>query len=131
MLSDLIDSPDVLAVYSSPEASVSPPQPVDDANVVESLDNIRSNVAAVIQLGSNNHDAFEAVESSMDPRDDADDDIDVEPSKIRIISCFESKFCFVACCFVGSPRPSMASMVDARPLRRRQLGSGAQLHRSV
>ena len=49
MLSDLIDSPDVLAVYSSPEASVSPPQPVDDANVVESLDNIRSNVAAVIR----------------------------------------------------------------------------------
>ena len=70
MLSDLIDSPDVLAVYSSPEASVSPPQPVDDANVVESLDNIRSNVAAAIDLGSNNHDAFEAV-------DDADDDIDV------------------------------------------------------
>ena len=96
MLSDLIDSPDVLAVYSSPEASVSPPQPVDDANVVESLDNIRSNVAAVIQLGSNQHDAFQAVGSPRNSRDDADDDIDVEPSKIRIISCFESKFWWAA-----------------------------------
>ena len=94
MISDLLSSPGVLAAYSSPEASssVSPPQPVDEANVVESLDNIRSNVAAVIQLGSNNHDAFEAEGSSMDAGDDADDDIDVEPGKIRILSCFESKF---------------------------------------
>ena len=80
--------------------------------MVESLDNIRSNVAATIELGSNNHGAFEAVGSSMDAGDDADDAIDLEQGKIRIISCFESKFCFVACCFVGSPRPSMASMVD-------------------
>ena len=89
MLSDLIASPDVLAVYSSPEASVSTPQPVDDANVVDSLDNIRSNVAATIGLGSNNHDAFEAVGSSMDAGDDADDAIDLEQGKIRIaiIAC--------------------------------------------
>ena len=62
MLSDLIDSPDALAVFSSPEvgASASPPESVDQANVVESLDNIRSNVAATIELGSNNHDAFQA-----------------------------------------------------------------------
>ena len=93
MLSDLIASPDALAVFSSPEASVSPPQPVDDANVVESLDNIRSNVAATIELGSNSHDAFQAAGCSMDAGDDADDNIAVEPSEIRIISSFESKFC--------------------------------------
>ena len=93
MLSDLIASPDVLAVYSSPEAnaSTSPPESVDDANVADSLDNIRSNVAATVELGSNNHDAFEAVGSSVDSGDDADDDIYVEQGKILIISCFESK----------------------------------------
>ena len=47
MLSDLIDSPDALAVFSSPEvgASASPPESVDQANVVESLDNIRASYA--------------------------------------------------------------------------------------
>ena len=37
------------------------------------MDNIRSNVAAVIQLGSNQHDAFQAVGSPRNSRDDADD----------------------------------------------------------
>ena len=52
-----------MLLAGTPESatSASPPQSVDRLNAVEDLDNIRSNVAAVMELGSNNHDAFDVV----------------------------------------------------------------------
>ena len=52
-----------MLLAGTPESatSASPPQSVDRVNAVEDLDNIRSNVAAVMELGSNNYDAFDVV----------------------------------------------------------------------